>query len=117
MSESTGLEVNGGRLQDFTIDQAAGALALGLGAIGTLLLVIWQSRCLCKCRLGFSDSCYIFSCERAPPPLGDEEKQDEILNKEDKILKKEDKILKKVEDEQLVPAPAGEPEPEMINLP
>ena len=35
MSESEGLEINGGRLQDFTIDQAAGALALGLGAIVT----------------------------------------------------------------------------------
>tara|TARA_R110002124_G_scaffold5414_2_gene34662 strand:- start:1838 stop:2179 length:342 start_codon:yes stop_codon:yes gene_type:complete len=112
MSESTGLEVNGGRLQDFTIDQAAGALALGLGAIGTLLLVIWQSRCLCKCRLGFSDSCYIFSCERAPPPIGDEEKQDEILNKENKILKKEDKILKVVSDE----PPAEQQEPEIIPL-
>ena len=33
MSESEGLEVNGGKLQDFTIDQAAGALALGLVAI------------------------------------------------------------------------------------
>tara|TARA_R110000764_G_scaffold225197_1_gene314590 strand:+ start:1196 stop:1528 length:333 start_codon:yes stop_codon:yes gene_type:complete len=110
MSESEGLEINGGRLQDFTIDQAAGALALGLGAIGTLLLVIWQSRCLCKCRLGFSDSCYIFSCERAPPPIeADEDKQDEILKKENKILKKEEKILKVVED--------SEPEPEMIDLP
>ena len=109
MSESTGLEVNGGKLQDFTIDQAAGALALGLGAIGTLLLVIWQSRCLCKCRLGFSDSCYIFSCERAPPPLEtDEEKQNEILKKEDKILKKEDKILKVVEE--------PEPEPESTEI-
>ena len=54
MSESTGLEMNGGRLQDFTIDQMAGAIALSLGAVGTLLLVIWQSRCVCRCRLGFS---------------------------------------------------------------
>ena len=61
MSESEGLELNGGKLQDFTIDQMAGALALSLGAVGTLLLVIWQSRCACKCRLGFSDKCYI--CE------------------------------------------------------
>ena len=49
---SDGVELNGGQLQDFTIDQAAGAIALTLGAVGTLLLVIWQSRCLCKCRLG-----------------------------------------------------------------
>ena len=69
MSESTGLEMNGGRLQDFTIDQMAGAIALSLGAVGTLLLVIWQSRCVCRCRLGFSDKCYIFDCSREPPPI------------------------------------------------
>jgi len=69
MSESTGLELNGGRLQDFTIDQMAGAIALSLGAVGTLLLVIWQSRCVCRCRLGFSDKCYIFDCSREPPPI------------------------------------------------
>ena len=40
---STDGEVEGGQLQDFTIDQLAGAFALALGAIGTLLLVIWQS--------------------------------------------------------------------------
>eukprot|EP01044_Picomonas_judraskeda_P030801 COSAG03_NODE_11225_length_604_cov_1.097030_2_plen_34_part_01 len=34
MSESS-LELNGGRLQDFTIDQMAGAIALSLGAVGT----------------------------------------------------------------------------------
>ncbi len=67
MSEN-GIELNGGELQDFTIDQLAGALALSLGAVGTLLLVIWQSRCACRCRLGCSDKCYIFDCERAPPP-------------------------------------------------
>lgn len=68
MSESEGIQLNGGELQDFTIDQLAGALALSLGAVGTLLLVIWQSRCACRCRLGCSDKCYIFDCERAPPP-------------------------------------------------
>ena len=66
-----GIELNGGQLQDFTIDQLAGAIALSLGAVGTLLLVIWQSRCLCRCRLGISDSCYLFDCERAPPPITD----------------------------------------------
>ena len=68
MSESQGLEINGGKLQNFTIDQLAGALALALGAVGTLLLVIWQSRCACRCRLGLSDKCYIFDCSREPPP-------------------------------------------------
>ena len=58
-----------GRLQSFPIDQAAGATALVLGSVGGLLLVIWKSRCLCKCRLGLSDKCYIFDCTREPPPL------------------------------------------------
>ena len=30
----------GGELQDYTVDQAAGAIALTLGALGSLLLVI-----------------------------------------------------------------------------
>tara|TARA_R110000787_G_scaffold45350_2_gene110645 strand:- start:2541 stop:2855 length:315 start_codon:yes stop_codon:yes gene_type:complete len=98
MSESS-IEVNGGQLQDFTIDQFAGALALSLGAVGTLLLVIWQSRCACKCRLGCSDKCYLFDCSREPPPIVPDEQP--------------------VEDAQ-EPAPAPEPvqepepEPEII---
>ena len=75
MSESSAVEINGGQLQSFTIDQAAGAIALSLGALGSLLLVIWQSRCLCRCRIGLSDQCYLFDCSREPPPL-DEEKDD-----------------------------------------
>ena len=73
MSESEGLEINGGKLQNFTIDQLAGALALSLGAVGTLLLVIWQSRCACRCRLGLSDKCYLFDCARDPLPVEDTE--------------------------------------------
>mgnify|MGYP003681355480 CR=1 FL=1 len=71
------MEINGGKLQDFTIDQLAGALALSLGAVGTLLLVIWQSRCACRCRLGISDKCYIFDCSREPPPTPAEEVDEE----------------------------------------
>ena len=74
MSESS-VEINGGQLQDFTIDQLAGALALSLGAVGTLLLVIWQSRCGIHCRLGCSDNCYLCDCKRDPPPLPNDEEQ------------------------------------------
>jgi hypothetical protein len=56
-------------VQPATIDQMAGAVALTLGALGSLLLVIWQSRCLCRCRIGISDKCYLFDCSREPPPL------------------------------------------------
>ena len=52
-----------GQLQNFTIDQFAGSAALIIGSIGALLTIIWQSRCHCKCNL-----CYIFQCERKPPP-------------------------------------------------
>ena len=61
-----------GELQDYTVDQAAGAIALTLGALGSLLLVIWQSRCLCRCRIGLSDQGYLFDCSREPPPLNPE---------------------------------------------
>ena len=119
MSESEGLEMNGGKLQDFTIDQFAGALALSLGAVGTLLLVIWQSRCACKCRLGCSDSCYLFDCSRDPPPIevaedkDKDKKQDKILKKEDKILKKENEILKRSQSFDMKDR-EPEPEPELL---
>ena len=122
MSESEGLEMNGGKLQDFTIDQFAGALALSLGAVGTLLLVIWQSRCACKCRLGCSDSCYLFDCSRDPPPIevaedkdkkDKDQKQDKILKKEDKILKKENEILKRSQSFDMKDR-EPEPEPELL---
>ena len=61
-------------MEDFTISDLAQAVVLGLGAISALLLVLWQSRCLCRCRLGLSDQCYIFDCSREPPPINDEEK-------------------------------------------
>jgi hypothetical protein len=65
------------RIEPATVDQAAAALALLLGAVGSLLLILWQSRCLCRCRLGLSDSCYIFDCTREPPPLDPEKAEDE----------------------------------------
>jgi len=55
-------------MEDFTISDFAQAFVLGLGAISALLLVVWQSRCLCRCRIGLSDQCYIFDCTREPPP-------------------------------------------------
>ena len=87
-------------IEPMSIDQLAGSIVLFLGAIGSLLLVIWQSRCLCKCRIGCSDNCYIFDCSREPPPIDDDEE------------KKKDKKKKGP-----VPAPA-EPvadEPEVAN--
>ena len=99
--------MEGGKLQDFTIDQAAGAFALALGAIGTLLLVVWQSRCLCKCRLGVSEACEIFYCERQPPPLEEDDDKDKDKDK------KKDKKKKPAEVEELI---IPDPEPENIKI-
>jgi hypothetical protein len=88
------------RIEPATVDQAAAALALLLGAVGSLLLILWQSRCLCRCRLGVSDSCYLFDCTREPldPEKADEEPQPERLLPD---------IKKGLE-----PEPEPEPEPE-----
>ena len=74
-------------IKEMTIDQLAGAVVLFLGAVGSLLLVIWQSRCACRCRIGCSEKCYIFDCSREPPPLDkdkdkDKDKDDEENNEE-----------------------------------
>jgi len=93
MSESDDLI----QIDKMSIDQAAGAFVMIAGAIGSLLLVIWQSKCHCKVNL-----CYIFRCERRPPneeelkTLANEAK--ELKNKTNKMNKKEDKILKKEEE-------------------
>tara|TARA_R110000824_G_scaffold242821_1_gene431477 strand:- start:233 stop:652 length:420 start_codon:yes stop_codon:yes gene_type:complete len=118
-----------GQLQDYSVDQLAGAVVLVLGAVASLLLVLWQSKCLCKVNL-----CYIFQCERRPPSeeemkglkqqakeLADkakeEKKQDKILKKEEKILEKEDEILKAQprRSPRLSRQNSPEPEPEMIS--
>ena len=111
MSESSAIQVNGGRLQDFTIDQLAGASALVLGSIGGLLMIIWKSRCACRMRLGCSDKCYIFDCERAPPP-DDQDSDNEGNDKDKKEIKKLKKSISKTKE----PEPEPEPEPEIEKL-
>ena len=119
-------------IDKMSVDQLAGAFVLIMGAIGSLLLVIWQSKCACKCRIGLSDSCYIFDCTREPPSteelktLADETKaltksQKKANKKEDDILKKEDDILKEVEEQKSISISRRnsftlepEPEPEII---
>lgn len=111
MSESS-IEVNGGQLQDFTIDQFAGASALLLGSIGGLLMVIWKSRCACRVRLGLSDKCYLFDCERKPPDLEpDSDDEPTTLPKTTKPIVKPQAVAGEVGEPQAV-RPQGEPEPE-----
>ena len=87
-------------IDKMSIDQFAGAVVLILGAVGSLLLVIWQSRCACRCRIGCSDKCYIFDCERSPPKEKDEEKG---LNKKENKENKENKQSDENPDEMLIP--------------
>jgi len=118
-------EVQMGRLQDFTIDQFAGAFALSLGAVGTLLLVIWQSRCLCKCRLGISDNCYLFDCERAPPPLEEDKKKKDDKKKppvaktksdEESLIPEETQAEQQGEQKTPASTPASTPKPNILQL-
>ena len=88
-----------------SIDQLAGAVVLFLGSVGSLLLVVWQSKCHCKVNL-----CYIFQCERRPPneeemkSLKDQTKKlKDMKKKEDKILKEEEQILEEVRTPRLIP--------------
>ncbi len=116
-------------VEPMSVDQLAGAFVMIAGAIGSLLLVIWQSKCHCKMNL-----CYIFSCERRPPNEEEmkslkqqgkdmKKKTDKMMKKEDKILKKEDDILSEVESQQSLSRTNSikiselEPEPEPQSSP
>jgi hypothetical protein len=109
-------------VEKMSVDQLAGAFVMIAGAIGSLLLVIWQSKCHCKMNL-----CYIFSCERRPPNEEEmkslkqqakdmKKKTDKIVNKEDKILKKENEILDEVESQKSLSRSNSKVELEKINL-
>jgi len=98
------------QIDKMSIDQAAGAFVMIAGAIGSLLLVIWQSKCHCKVNL-----CYIFTCERRPPneeemkSLKDQGKKlKDMKKKEDKILEKEEEILEEVQSPRLLPKTSKE---------
>ena len=77
-------------VEPMSVDQLAGAFVMIAGAIGSLLLVIWQSKCHCKMNL-----CYIFSCERRPP---NEEEMKSLKDQAKEIKKKTDKMVKKEDD-------------------
>jgi|TARA_R110002050_G_scaffold32181_2_gene82958 hypothetical protein len=71
-------------IESMSIDQLAGSVVLILGAVGSLLLVVWQSRCGIHCRLGCSDNCYLCDCKRDPPP--DKPPDEERPEEEEEII-------------------------------
>ena len=85
------------QIDKMSVDQFAGAVVLILGAVGSLLLVIWQSKCHCKVNL-----CYLFQCERRPP------NEEEMKNLKDQAKKMKEKKEKKEDN----PSTPREPEPE-----
>ena len=84
MSESEG------QLQDYSVDQAAGAVVLVLGAVAGLLQVIWMSKCHCRVNL-----CWLFRCERRPPT---EEEMKSLKEQANALKDKKDKDQKDKKD-------------------
>eukprot|EP01046_Picozoa_sp_COSAG06_P033712 COSAG06_NODE_3463_length_5301_cov_119.496540_2_plen_108_part_00 len=85
MSESEG------QLQDYSVDQLGGFVVMVAGAIGSLLLVVWQSKCHCKV-----NCCYLFQCERRPPS------EEEMKGLKDQAMKLKEKKDKEKADEDIV---------------
>jgi hypothetical protein len=96
------------KIEPMSIDQLAGAVVLFLGAVGSLLLVVWQSRCHCRVNL-----CYIFTCERRPPSEEEmktiKEKAKDLKDKKD--LKNTDKKIEEKDVESLIPKSPKEENP------
>tara|TARA_R110000868_G_scaffold163738_1_gene396062 strand:- start:1661 stop:1981 length:321 start_codon:yes stop_codon:yes gene_type:complete len=94
-----------GQLQDYSVDQLAGAVVLVLGAIAGLLQVIWMSKCHCKVNL-----CYIFRCERRPPT------EEEMKTLKTKAGELKDKKKSGTPADSGAKEPEPEPEPQSTSL-
>ena len=103
-----------GILQQFNINELAGATGLILGALGGILAIIFKSRCYCRLNL-----CYLCFCERKPPPdpeVNNDSSDDEKLvpDKKDKDIEKPEPLKGNKEKEREF---EPEPEPEIIVSP
>jgi hypothetical protein len=110
MSDSNGIS-----MEQFNINELAGATGLILGAVSGILVVIFKSRCYCKFRIGISDKYNLCMCERKPPPDPQDEDSEEETNKTTDTDTKEEKLVPKKVDRnsrELEP----EPEPEIEKL-
>jgi len=81
------------KMEEFNINELAGATGLILGAVSGILVVIFKSRCYCKFRIGCSDKFNLCMCERKPPP--DKDDSDDENNKDKNDNKNEKKPLNK----------------------
>lgn len=106
----------GGILQQFNINELAGATGLILGALGGILAIIFKSRCYCRLNL-----CYLCFCERKPPPDPTEGAiEDDGDSSDEEPLKGKDKNKKDIEkgekDETLIPPKSPTPKRESGNI-
>ena len=109
MSDTGGIS-----MEQFNINELAGATGLILGAVSGILVVIFKSRCFCKFRIGFSDDCSLCMCERKPPPDTNIENND---TDDDDAKKDEKKKLNNKQSNKSKPETAPqEPEPESERL-
>ena len=97
-------------MEQFNINELAGATGLILGAVGGILAIVFKSRCYCKFRIGISDKFNLCMCERKPPPdtvdNDGEDGEDEPLKdkgKKGKGKKGKDIEKGKKDDETLIP--------------
>ena len=107
MSESNDNH-SGLSMEQFNINELAGATGLILSAVGAMLAIIFKSRCYCKFRIGISDKWNICMCERKPPP---DPKQEDSEEEEETTDKEPEKLIP-TKSRELEP----EPEPEIKNL-
>ena len=105
-------------MEQFNINELAGATGLILGAVGGILAIIFKSRCYCKFRIGISDKFNLCMCERKPPPdnidLEEDEEEDPTKPKETKP--KETKPKETKPNIQLIPDTTNDNQQEEIDL-
>tara|TARA_R110000751_G_scaffold77234_1_gene155822 strand:+ start:758 stop:1099 length:342 start_codon:yes stop_codon:yes gene_type:complete len=105
-------------MEQFNINELAGATGLILGAVGGILAIIFKSRCYCKFRIGCSDKFNLCMCERKPPPDNIEEDEEDPAKPKDKDKAKDKDKGKpnKLKPPAPPQVPEPEPEPEIENL-
>ena len=109
MSESTGA------MEQFNINELAGATGLILGAVSGILVVIFKSRCFCKFRVGISDKYSLCMCERKPPPdIKEDSDGEDKKDPEGQVIRDKKVDDKKVDDKKVdrLSKELKEPEPE-----
>ena len=111
-------------MEQFNINELAGATGLILGAVGGILAIIFKSRCYCKFRIGCSDKYNLCMCERKPPPDNvaadasgggddDDDEKPDLIPKNKSFIKK-NKTTEGPPKESA--SRAAEPEPEIDRL-